>query len=210
MDPRARSDADPHGRSHGSMVAGSRSSGTGPYGRPPIHGALGAGRGYATGLAAAHGGVHRLSFTNSTFLPAAPSMAAFFHGAAHGGGPGHGTALAAAQAAALGTPVAGAGHDAALAATPTAALATPMVGADHGPPMDNELPAWFQGEATTTFGEDWMSECSSHVAETSSTTVGESGQLKLRQLGARVDVLLILHQSQPARLMSTSLIIGNK
>ena len=60
----------------------------------PVHGALGAGRGYATSLAAAHGGVHVLSFTNPTFLPVAPSMAAFFHGATHEGGPGHDAALA--------------------------------------------------------------------------------------------------------------------
>jgi hypothetical protein len=173
MDPRARSDADPLPRSHGSVVAGSGSGGHTSIRAPPIHGALGAGRGYAAGLAAAHGGVHGLSFTNSTFLPTAPSMAAFFHGAAHGGGPGHGAALAAAQAAALGTQVAGAGHGAALAAAQAAALGTPMAVAGHGSPMDNELPAWFQGEATSAFGADWMSEGSSHVAATPSTTVGE-------------------------------------
>jgi hypothetical protein len=99
---------------------------------PPVHSALGAGRGYAAGLATAHGGMHGLSFTNSTFLPTAPSMAAFFHGAVHEGGPGHDTTLATAQAAALGTPVAGAGHDAALAAGQAAALGTPMAGAGHG------------------------------------------------------------------------------
>jgi hypothetical protein len=173
MDPRARSDADPLPRSHGSVVAGSGSGGHTSIRAPPIHGALGAGRGYAAGLAAAHGGVHGLSFTNSTFLPTAPSIAAFFHGAAHGGGPGHGAALAAAQAAALGTQVAGAGHGAALAAAQAAALGTPMAVAGHGSPMDNELPAWFQGEATSAFGADWMSEGSSHVAATPSTTVGE-------------------------------------
>jgi hypothetical protein len=102
-----------------------------------------------------------------------PSMAAFFHGATHGGGPGHDAALAAAQAATLGTSVAGAGHGAALAAAQAAALGTPMAGVGHGPPMDNELPAWFQGKATTTFGADWMSKGSSHVAATPSTTVGE-------------------------------------
>jgi hypothetical protein len=45
--------------------------------------------------------------------------------------------------------------------------------AGHGPTMDNELPAWFQGEATSALGVDWMSEGSSHVAATPSTTVGE-------------------------------------
>jgi hypothetical protein len=59
-------------------------------------------------------------------------MVAFFHGAAHGGGPGHDVDLAAAQAAALGTPVAGAGHDAALPAAQATALGTPMAGACHG------------------------------------------------------------------------------
>ncbi|AQK58432.1 hypothetical protein ZEAMMB73_Zm00001d052959, partial [Zea mays] len=48
-----------------------------------------------------------------------------------------------------------------------------MAGAGHGPPMDNELLVWFQGEATTTFGADWMSKGSSHVAATPSTTIGE-------------------------------------
>jgi hypothetical protein len=69
MDPRARSDADPLPHSHGSVVAGSGSGGHTSIRAPPIHGALGAGRGYAAVLAAAHGGVHGLSFTNSTFLP---------------------------------------------------------------------------------------------------------------------------------------------
>jgi hypothetical protein len=172
MDPLARSNVDPHGRSHGSMVAGSESGGHTSIRAPPVHGALEASRGYATGLAAAHGDAHGLSFTNSTFLPAAPSMAVFFHGAAHGGGLGHYTALAAAQA--------GAGHGAALAVAPAAALGTPMAGADHGPPMDNELPAWFQGEATTAFGVDWMFEGSSHVAETPSTTVSEQRTIEAR------------------------------
>jgi hypothetical protein len=101
-----------------------------------------------------------------------PSMVAFFHGATHGGGPGHDAALVAAQTAALGTLVAGAGHGEALAAAQAAAPGTPMAVAGHRPPMDNELPAWFQGE-TTTFGADWMSGDSSHVAATPSTTIGE-------------------------------------